>query len=83
MADRPLPGVPQPAKKKRGGARPGGGRPKQERCKRGHSLVDPANVYIDKHGYPHCLACHRKLNKESAERVRNRLRQERQSATQE
>src|SRR5678816_885741 len=33
------------------------GRPKQTECKNGHSLTDPANVYIDVRGYPVCRAC--------------------------
>lgn len=57
MPDRPLPGIAPAQKKKLGGYRPGSGRPRQEKCLRGHSLTDPANVYIGPKGYPFCRAC--------------------------
>jgi hypothetical protein len=51
-----------------GGKRPGAGRPRQNQCYRGHSLDDPANVYITKNGKKRsCRACMR-IHRASSER---------------
>ncbi len=38
---------------------PGQWRQKKTHCKRGHSLLDPANIYVAANGYPVCRTCRR------------------------